>query len=303
MSLQEFTEKRIFAPLSMTRTHFHDDHQHAVEDRAYSYAPADGGGFQKSVLSYAHAGATSLFTTAEDLARWLDNFRHERVGGPEVMALMKTRGTLNNGETIYCAHGLIIGEYRGLTTIGHGGGDEGFVAQVVWFQDANTGVVVLTNVANNALGKALQVANLVLADVLDAEAGELSTVETSPEALERVPGRFLGSIGLVSIEESQGALLLRFPQGQPQPLAATGERSFRVRGQAVTLEFEADWNSYSVRLFGTVIGSGTRLDNFAPSPGELAELEGTYYSPEVEALYRIEATGDELPAHHSGFHF
>ncbi len=34
LSLPEFTEKRIFAPLGMTRTHFHDDHQHAVEGRA-----------------------------------------------------------------------------------------------------------------------------------------------------------------------------------------------------------------------------------------------------------------------------
>ncbi len=141
MSLQEFTEKRIFTLLGMTRTHFHDDHRHAVEGRAYSYAPANGGGFQKSVLSYANAGATSLFTTAEDLARWLDNFRHEKVGGPEVLAMMKTRGTLNNGERVGYAHGLFIGDHRGLTTIGHGGGDAGFVSHVVWFSDTNTGVV------------------------------------------------------------------------------------------------------------------------------------------------------------------
>ena len=299
LSFPEFTAKRIFVPLGMTRTHFHDDHRHAVEGRAYSYAPTDGGGFRKSVLSYANTGATSLFTTAEDLARWLDNFRHEKVGGPEVLAMMKTTGTLNNGERVDYAHGLFIGDHRGLTTIGHGGGDAGFVTQVVWFPDANTGVVVLMNVANgNAGGRALQVADVVLADVLDAEAGELSTVETSPEVLERVPGRFVGTIGLVSIEESQGALLLRLPQGPPQPLAATGERSFRVGDQGVTLEFEADWNGYSVRLDGTVVGSGTRLDDFVPSGGELVELEGTYYSPEVEALYRIEATGAELTAHH-----
>ena len=66
----------------------------------------------------------------------------------------------------------------------------------------------------------------------------------------------------------------------------------------MTLEFEADWNSYSVRLSGTVVGSGTRRDDFAPSPRDLVELEGTYCSPVVAALYRIEASGDELSAHH-----
>ncbi len=65
-SFREFTAERIFKPLGMTHTHFHDDHEEIVPNRAYSYAP-DGDGFHKSVLSYANVGATSLFTTAEDL--------------------------------------------------------------------------------------------------------------------------------------------------------------------------------------------------------------------------------------------
>ena len=125
------TAARIFGPLGMDRTHFHDDHEHMVPDRAYSYrpVPADdesGEGFTKAVLSYANAGATSLFTTADDLARWLDNFRHETVGGPDVMEMMLTRGVLNSGDTIPYAHGLSMGEHRGLRTIGHGGADAGF---------------------------------------------------------------------------------------------------------------------------------------------------------------------------------
>ena len=51
-----------------------------VKDRAYSYQPS-GDGIAKSVLSYANSGATSLFTTAEDLALWLGNFKTGTVGG------------------------------------------------------------------------------------------------------------------------------------------------------------------------------------------------------------------------------
>lgn len=317
MSLRGFTEKRIFAPLGMTRTHFHDDHQHAVEGRAYSYEPAEGGGFQKSVLTYANVGATSLFTTAVDLARWLDNFRHEGVGGPEVMAAMKTRGTLNNGETIEYAHGVSIRDYRGHTTIGHDGGDAGFRTFVIWFPEVNTGIVVLTNVSNgNATGRALQVADVVLADVLDAHEDDETdvpvTVETNAEALKRIPGRFLligkqtptGRGLYATIEESEGDLQLHFPQTETFSLAATGERSFhpvglRLGDGRAILEFDADWDSVTVTgLDGTVVGSGTRLDDFDPSPSELVELEGTYYSPEVETLYRVEVAGAELAVQH-----
>ena len=187
MSLAEFTEARIFAPLGMDRTHFHDDHEHMVPGRAYSYAPlqppadaatpADAAAtaprYRKAVLSYANAGATSLFTTAEDLARWLDNFRNAAVGGPEVMRTMLSRGVLNNGDTIPYAHGLSMGEYRGLRTIGHGGADAGFRTQVYWFPEAETGVVVLTNAANgNPAGRARDVADVVLAGSFPEEEGD-----------------------------------------------------------------------------------------------------------------------------------
>ena len=37
-TLREFTTERIFAPLGMESTHFHDDHQMIVRNRAYAYA-------------------------------------------------------------------------------------------------------------------------------------------------------------------------------------------------------------------------------------------------------------------------
>ncbi|MDE2753883.1 MAG: serine hydrolase, partial [Gemmatimonadota bacterium] len=241
MSFPEFTAARIFRPLEMDRTHFHDDHRHVVPDRAYSYAPvasgapaddegagtsdASGPRFTKAVLSYANAGATSLFTTADDLARWLDNFRHETVGGPRVMAMMKTRGILNSGDTIPYAHGVIFGEHRGLQTIGHSGGDAGFRTQVNWYPEANTGVVVLTNVANgNPGGRARQVAEVVLADLFPEEP-----------------------------EEDEGGPPTQAPDDEPPE---------------------------------------------TPDPGTLAGYAGSYYSPELDALYHIEAASDGLVARH-----
>ena len=107
-SFREYTEANIFKPLGMTNTHFHDDHEMIVKNRAYSYAPDKDSGFRKSVLSFANVGATSLFTTVEDLAKWIQNFDDGRVGGAAVIEQMHERGILNNGGKLNYAFGLVL---------------------------------------------------------------------------------------------------------------------------------------------------------------------------------------------------
>lgn len=88
-SFREYTEANIFKPLGMTSTHFHDDHEMIVKNRAYSYAPVRDAGFKLAPLNYANVGATSLFTTGEDLARWVFNFEDKKVGGAAVIEQMQ----------------------------------------------------------------------------------------------------------------------------------------------------------------------------------------------------------------------
>ena len=83
----------------MNNTLFYDDHQKIVKNRTYSYY-ADSSGFKKSVLNYANAGATSLFTTVEDLSLWALNFSDPVVGDTTIFKKMNTRAVLNNGENI-----------------------------------------------------------------------------------------------------------------------------------------------------------------------------------------------------------
>src|SRR6185436_1924774 len=68
-SFREYMQETIFKPLNMTGTHFHDDHEMIVKNRAYSYRPYGPQDFKLSALNYANVGATSLFTTVEDMAR------------------------------------------------------------------------------------------------------------------------------------------------------------------------------------------------------------------------------------------
>ena len=121
-----------------------------LTDNSRSIKPAGNGTFKNSVLSFANAGATSLFTTVENLARWIDNFEHKRVGGPPVIEQMLQQGKLNSGKELGYAFGLNIGNYRGLRTVGHGGSDAGFRSTILWFPEHQFGVIVLSNLASSS---------------------------------------------------------------------------------------------------------------------------------------------------------
>jgi CubicO group peptidase (beta-lactamase class C family) len=77
----DFTRRRMFEPLGMADTHFHDDHTVIVPNRAYAYAPTEDGGFRMENPNYEAVGPAGLFTTVEDLARWDRNLTEGIVGG------------------------------------------------------------------------------------------------------------------------------------------------------------------------------------------------------------------------------
>lgn len=145
LSLREFAGEKIFEPLGMDNTHFHDDHAEIVPNRAYGYAPTEDGGYVISMTTLPMIGDGGVFTTVEDLFRWDQNFYDPAIGGPEFLEQMLTRGVLNDGEVLEYAFGLGHGTYRGLKTVSHSGGFVGFRAQIVRFPDERFTVICLCN--------------------------------------------------------------------------------------------------------------------------------------------------------------
>ena len=166
-SFREWTDTHIFKPLGMTNSHFHDDYEMILKNRAYSYQAIENGEFKHAVNNTTALGSSSLYSTVEDLAKWILNFDNTCIGEQTVIEQMHERGVLNNGEQINYAFGLNIGEYRGLKTVGHSGSWRGFRSHLMRFPDQKFGVVILCNLDTfNPLGLAEKVADIYLADVL-----------------------------------------------------------------------------------------------------------------------------------------
>lgn len=256
-SLREFTTERIFEPLGMTATHFHDDHEMIVLNRAYAYEPADegsgarAGGFtgdlKQSIPDFDVVGATSLFTTVEDLARWDRNFYTQRIGGPDLMEWMHTRGVLNSGEEISYALALVHGEHRGLKTISHGGSDAGFRSHFLRYPEQGLSVAVLCNFPSSNPGdRARQVAEVYLGDQMEAAAGEGAGRSDEPPAEMAIPEdelaafaglyRYRGTDRAVRLRMSEGKLL--WGEGRPRRLVPVGDGRFWRANDGVLVAIE-----------------------------------------------------------------
>lgn len=151
-SLRQYTTEKIFRPLGMRDTHFHDDPVHIVKHRAMSYAPREAGErgvegpyYQSYQGNFALPGAGGLYSTVEDLLQWERNFLANRLGGSGFMDLMHTQGVLNSGETLPYAFAIREGEHRGLVTWGHTGSYMGFKTSYVRYPQQRFAVWVLCN--------------------------------------------------------------------------------------------------------------------------------------------------------------
>lgn len=160
-SLREYADEKIFRPLDMSNTHFHDDRLQVVPGRVFSYDPpaagdgradADGsgrtggswrtgGGWRTSYLiDFDKVGDGGLYSSVADLAKWDRAFYEDVLGVPGFAERMYHRGVLAGGDTIAYARGLSVGERRGLPRVSHGGGFMAFRTMIARYPEtANDG--------------------------------------------------------------------------------------------------------------------------------------------------------------------
>jgi hypothetical protein len=289
-SFRAFTGERIFTPLGMTNTHFRDDFAEVVRNQAYGYT-RQSGTFKLSVTNFDTAGATSLLTTAEDLAKWDANFQNPVVGGASLVAAMEQRGRLNDGSHIDYASGIAHGTHRGLKTISHGGADAGYRSALLRYPDQRFGVSTLCNLAQtNPTQLAQRVAEVYLADQM--QPSTTTTADGRPEV--PVPAAELSALaGLYwNAREASarrfvfedGKLKLRTGQQQTMTLKSIGNRRFVPEGAPGLMVFDS--NRVTI---GPEAGPGEtfeRVEPFAPTPAQLDAFAGVYRSDEIEAAYR-----------------
>lgn len=303
-TLAEFAAERIFRPLGMERTHYRDRHLAVLRGRALGYSPGDEGELENDVPNWDQLGDGAVWSSVEELVRWDRNFDQGTVGGAELRRQLLEPGRLADGSLHGYGRGLFLDRYRGLERFHHGGSWGGFRAMYMRFPSERTAVAILCNVATAGTQN---LAERVADVVLEGRFPEPPRAPAAPVAAApaRVvdPVRYLGLYyspteeGVVRVATRGEGLVARVPGGA-LPLSPTDRDRFDAVGYPAGLSFAGPQGrpADTLRLFvqGEPRGVFTRVTPVAPGPAELAAYQGEYYSPELDATWRIVLEGDSL---------
>jgi len=290
-SFAEFSRKRIFEPLGMTRTSWRDDYSRIVKGRAVAYAESDGRYRADMPFENIH-GNGGLLTTVGDLLRWNENFVAPKVGDVAFVELMQTPGHLSGGGAFYYAYGLGIGQYKGLREVRHSGTTASYRAFLARFPDSHVSVAVLCNAGDSTPRQTLhEVADLYLGDAIKV-APVPASVPVAAADLDALAGMYrnVERGDVLNIERAGGTI--RFES--EAPLIALSPRRF-TDGDETAIEF--DGNGHVAIDEGT--GAPVRLERVAaarPTVEDLAALAGDYASEEAETTFTLRVRDGVLEA-------
>ena len=302
-TLRKFSEENIFKPLQMNATHFHDNHEMIVKNRTHAYTKLEDGSFKIGNPDYAIVGATSLFTTVEDLARWDKNLYTAQVGSTIAVPEISTKGQLNDGSRIDYARALIHGKHRGLATLEHNGGDAAYRSQYLRFPQQEFSVAVFCNTtAISPVNLARQVSEMYLEDYMAPKDDDSNTssqggeVTLSENELKQYAGEYLRARNdqVLSVKLKNGGLVLAgYVDQKMQPL---GNNRFSLESffGDVEVNFAQDSRTGKMTLAmqqWMTRMNATRLDPKDLVVGDLTQYVGRYYSEELDTAYTI-AKGD-----------
>jgi CubicO group peptidase (beta-lactamase class C family) len=140
-----FLQESFFGPLGMASTRYL--HERPVTPRrAAGYAREGHTIFNAAPLSMTWPyAAGALGSTVNDLLRWDEALRGGAVVSPESYAAMTTPNRLNDGSPANYGFGLRMARYRDRPLVGHAGGINGFMTNLVHWPDEDLTVLVLSN--------------------------------------------------------------------------------------------------------------------------------------------------------------
>ncbi len=313
-SLREFAQANIFEPLGMTHTHFHDDPAMLVPNRVTGYSRGKDG-FRLARPEGGIVGNAGLFTTASDLMKWEQNFADAKVGTPALLAEMQQPVVATEwGDGSFYGFGLLIGEHRGLRTVGHGGGDPGISTYVLRYPDQGLAVTVLGNMDEiPAMTLTHGVADLYLADAFPAPPATNSPAAPASVSLTSEHLAELAGLYRDPTTETLGRFFVRDGKLLASPDAGdeTGAELFPVAtnrfvlpGTQVAVEFAPAAGGRAQEARVTGVGSKPRISQkltpITISNRGLRALAGEYVSSEIETTCVMVVQDSQLAAKISG---
>lgn len=301
-SLAEWLGENLFKPLNMSSTQVLTDYSKVVKNLAGSYY---GGGneYHKSNDALTAFGSSSIFTTVEDLGKWVIRFQKGLDDKDPVFMRMIETGKLNDGKNNNYAYGLVVANNGGVRNISHDGGWASFATIISNYPDEKLSIILLNNGGGfDPYGNANAVARLFIKTTIKtAEKREdlsgLPTVTVDTTTLKKYTGTYqLGSNWYVNLTLENGKLMTQANNEDKFPTEMKSDTVLWVPAYHSSITFlQISDLANAIRYHGK---TSPRANPVKIDVSKFGQYTGTYYSKELETTYRVTFENGKLMAHH-----
>src|SRR6056297_10991 len=308
MSYPKWMKENVFEPIRMTHTIVRSDPTEIVENRSQGYEPAEDGGFAEVGDLGGGMGPGAVYSTLDDLAKWMTHLLEPVVGTPAMVDEMMTPFELKDGSITEYGLGLFVQDFNGMKYVHHGGADLAHRSMLMLFPEINAGVVTQSNYAafNGVIPS--QIAEIFFDEYMEADLTEAEGEEMVAEEIEEFeydPARFEPLTGRYELEVMPG-FILTFSRdddriytqatGQPEvDITATSDSKFSLVGVNASVTFHRNESGAADSL--TLHQNGNHVAkkiDFELSVEEMEEYTGHYFSGEIQTAYDVAMSDSSL---------
>jgi len=306
-NLRTFTTEHIFTPLGMQQTLFRDDASEIIPELAEGFMRR-GNGWGRAILGTELVGATGLYTSIDDLMKWIANFDQPKVGDAALIQQVSAPGKLRNGTPIAYGFGLYNQEYAGHAAIAHDGSDWTYSSTLAYVPKERFGVAVLANSPRGVNQVARKIVEIYLGTASGPRSvvdGGAPVIKSTAKQRRELVGHYLNPyLWAADIIEKNDKL---YWAGAILPSSDVELRQGDVFSRKLGTElryFKIERDSRGAVVgFRTIGGIGEdsgdryqRIPAVAPSAADLELLTGDYRTGEVDITYSFAVQDGRLTA-------
>ena len=299
-TFREWTDENIFKPLGMKNTHFNDNFREIIPNRADSYREIDGvlANCPDNKEGY---GSSSLYSTLDDMIRWVQNFKDNKVGNENIWRMMFTKGKLNNGEEINYGFGFSIRMDNDLPVYEHGGSWAGFLSQITYYPDRGAAYIFISNRNPSNVYVDKNLFNILLGRNEKEGLEEVIRVEHNEVEIDRkILQDYAGLYKIewpqfkdkaIKVEAVKGFLVITMPWEDQYGVYPESDNKFFHKDADIQYSFLRDDKGKVNRLIYYWKGSENppfrKLENDVSMYTDIDDFYGNYFSDELQTIYEI----------------
>ena len=296
LSADDWVEVNILQELKMNDTQIESYVGEVIHNPAESYSYNKEEGYTNEESNRAIFGAAEVYTSIQDLVKWINNYRTAEVGGKAVNDLFLDPFILNDGANSEYAMGIGNSFYRGLKRYRHTGGHEAFATQLSYYPNYDLGIITISNFGGKGWLSTTKIAELLLEEKMTSqEVVEHPKVEFEKDKLEQFTGIYLSSTynNTINLTINKDTLTVN---GRGKLIPAS-QNTFWLNGGNDLVKIEKLSNE-KIEFTGVRGRTFTKVDKWKPNESELISFEGDYWSDELETIYHLVFKDEKLTIKH-----